>query len=562
MLRWLMLGGRWSPGTRALGLCVVLLAYLALYAPTIGYGFVWDDVGTVAGNDFFARPLGEALRATEHARMDEAITSMRGVSVGHESYRPINVLTHWLDVRAFGPRPGPMHAHTLLWGLAGIAFAFLLARQLFDGDDDWALAVAAIFALHPAHVEPFAYISARADLVSGALTLVAAWLATRAALDVPALSRVRGIVELVGAALALLLALFAKEPAAMLPLALFAYAFALGRLRAFAVPLLVLAATVALAFPLRALLVPGAPLSEAVSAATLFARTPGIVLQYLGMLALPLTISNARPLLPGWALPGWLVLVAIAAALVAGFLWSRRGVTTPARRALGLAGAGLAWAALFLAPAGVAVATLGALADRYAYLPVFGFALALTAGLRTLAQSEALPLVRRVVLACAALWALLLPFVSWREQAFWQSNRALYTHAVTVEPDSASAHYRLGVILGGERRWSEAAAAFTRADELKRQQPPDVAPAHDRVLNNLGVALLNLGQYDAAERIFRRAISESNNVSFRAWFNLAKLLAARNDTAGACAALREALAISPRYQLARAEHDRLCSPGH
>jgi hypothetical protein len=383
--------------------------------------------------------------------------------------------------------------HTLLWGLLGIVLAYALAAQLLgSGGDRWALVVAALFAIHPAHVEPFSYVSARADAVSGAFTLLAALLvalASPATAAPPVSGRRRQILLSAAACLALLLALFAKEAAAALPLALLALAVALGKLRAWAPALGLLALTVALHFPLRALLVPAAPLAEAVSAGGFIARTPGIVLQYLQMFVAPLAISNARPLEPGLFVLGWCFAGVAALALVglAALVLARRVPPQDLRRRdVGLVAAGLVWVAAFVAPAGIAVVTLGALADRYAYVPLFGFALAVAVGLRRLHgwQATRWRLLRGLLLGTAALWTAALLFISYRERSYWQSNQALYTHAVDVEPLSPIAHYRLGVVLGGQRRWPEAAAAFSRAastwDSPPKPSRPSAAPSPSR----------------------------------------------------------------------------------
>ncbi|HEY0713132.1 MAG TPA: tetratricopeptide repeat protein, partial [Polyangia bacterium] len=220
--------------------------------------------------------------------------------------------------------------------------------------------------------------------------------------------------------------------------------------------------------------------------------------------------------------------------------------------------AGLVWTAAFVAPAAVAVGTLGALADRYAYVALFGFAIVVAVLARAVWRLRALPLFRVAILSVAALWLGLCGFVSAREVAFWASNRTLYHHAAAVEPDSAIAQYRLGVLLANERRWPEAAVAFRHAAQLKQRLPAEVAPSEDRVLNNLGVAHLNLGETAEAERVFRAAITRSNNVSYRAWFNLGEIAWARGDRPAACRAYAEALAISPKYRAARAAHSTRC----
>lgn len=542
-----------------------LLLFALLYARTVRYAFVWDDVGTLAQTSFFDRPLGEVLRTSEHARMDESLASLRGgLALGHESYRPVNVFTHWLDIRLFGHQPGPMHAHGLLWALAGIALAYAVAARLLGGGGVWPLLVAAVFALHPLHVEPFAYVSARADLVCGALTLAAALLFLRGYPAVaPPPPAGRRALWLAAACVVYLLALFAKEVAIALPLALLGCALALARTQTWAPGLGALAATAVLHFPLRAALVPTAPLTGGASARAALLQAPGVALQYLGQLLAPFGISNARPLDATLTRPGWALVALAAVALAGAVFWRRRAWAkgaAPAARDLALAVAGLIWVGLFVAPAAVAVGTLGALADRYAYLPVFGFALAVVALLRA-AWSELIGqrLGQRALLAFMALWVVLLALISAREIPAWRDNWSLYTHAVMTEPESPIAHYRLGVVLAGAARWDEAAAAFTSAETLKRRGLSESAPALDRVLNNLGVAQMNLGRNAEAEATFQRAITSTGNSSYRAWYNVALLRGKRGDTAGACAALDQALALNPAYERARTTHASSCA---
>jgi Flp pilus assembly protein TadD len=546
-------------------LVLIVVAYALSMGRTVGYGFVWDDVSTIAEGRFFDRPLSQVLRTTEHVRMDESIAAMRGVGPGHESYRPVNVATHWIDVALFGRRPAPMHVHTLLWGTLGILLAYALAARLLGGREEAAV-VATVFAFHPVHIEPFAYISARADLVGGTFALLAALclvLSSQRTGELP----VRTKYWWVGAAcLAYLGALFAKEAAIVLPLAMLGLALALGKTRDWAVGLVALAATAAVHFPLRALLVPGPLMARPAGLGLVFLRTPGVVLQYLRSFIAPVDISIARPLDP-WLVPvGWFALLLAmgsAAVLVhrhrSGL--SERHDTSGAGACTadaGLALAGLLWIALFVAPAGVAMATLGALADRYAYLPLFGFGLMVAIALRRVLAMRHRPRVRGGLLVALAVWGVMLAVVSQREIPFWRSNVDLYAHALAVEPESAIAHYRMGVVWSSAGQWERAAGAFARADALKQGSTADMAPALDRVLNNLAVAYINLGRTVEAEQILRRAIRQSDNVSFRAWYNLAVILRDRGDAAGACAALAESLAISPRYERARADHAIHC----
>ena len=63
----------------------------------------------------------------------------------------------------------------------------------------------------------------------------------------------------------------------------------------------------------------------------------------------------------------------------------------------------------------------------------------------------------------------------------------------------AAVHYNLGTLLLGSRRWSDAAAQFTSALELR--------PEHGNTYNNLGVALVAQGHVQAAIERFERAVA-------------------------------------------------------
>jgi tetratricopeptide (TPR) repeat protein len=519
------------PWRRRAALLAIVVAYAALYARAVAYDFVWDDIYTLRDSDFFDRPLVEQLRATEAMRQDPANAALRGIVPGHESYRPITLLDQDIDVALFGRlAPEPMHVHGLVFGAIAILLAYAIARRLFASTPA-ALVVAAIFALHPLHVEPFAYISARADLVAGALALASLALACappRRSLAV--------------AAVLWLVSLFAKESTIGLPVVALLVGVARGDVRARRVQWLAFAVALVCYFGLRALLIPDAAAATRPELALHGALAlPSLTLQYLGSFVLPLDISIARmPSLP--VAVGLVATAAIAAAIVV--VRRRRALGTDIR----LAAAWLAGAVVLLGPSAVAVATLGAMADRYAYLCVLAFAIAAVALGR--AALRRIPRARAVILGVAALWGALCVFVTWREIPYWASNEQLYAHAVEVEPESAMARFRLGILYVNAGAWREATQLFEQAAALD--------PSNDRVLNNLGVGYMNTGRLDDAERVLRRALDITHETSFRAWYNLATIQRGRGQRDAACASYRRALAINPQYAKARADYARSC----
>ncbi len=527
-----------------LALVGILAVYAALFARSRRFPFVWADAAAIRDSAVFDLPLGRELRTTEHERMDPSLMELHGIALTHEAWRPLLILSHGLDIALFGRVPAPMHVHNVLIGALAILAAFLLGARLF-GAAEPALLVAALFAWHPLHVEPICFISARGDPLAGLLALVAALLVVEVA-PVGGAARGRGATfALAGAAgLVFLLSLFAKEANVLLPLALAGFALATGRLRAWSAGLVALAAAVAAYAGLRALLLPHAPAATHVDRlAPAAIALPAIALEYARTFVLPFDLSISRPLYLPAAL-GWAVLVVGAALTV---LALRRSAPTW-RPPVALAAAGVAWAGLLVAPAAVAVFSEGAVADRYAYLPLFGFATALVA-LGARAAQRSLPL-RRAAWGGAALLLALLVFVSAREIPAWSGDGALYAHAVAVEPGSAAAHNRLGRWLGERGDWSHAVGEFERAAAL-----PD---AGDHVLDNLGVGYLNVGRWPDAEVVLRRAVERSHQTSYHAWYNLGTAERALGDLPAACTAYRRALAISPGYAHARADLARYC----
>src|SRR5687767_7611593 len=94
------------------------------------------------------------------------------------NWHPLTTLSHMLDCEIFGVKPGPMHWENLSWHILNSALVFLVWRALTTAT--WRPAiVAALFALHPLHVESVAWISERKDVLSAFFWLLGLWAYTR-----------------------------------------------------------------------------------------------------------------------------------------------------------------------------------------------------------------------------------------------------------------------------------------------------------------------------------------------------------------------------------------------
>ena len=85
---------------------------------------------------------------------------------------PLDWLSHMLDVQLFGPNAGAHLLMNALWHAANVVLAYLVLARL-TGKPGRSAAVAALFAVHPLHVEAVAWVSERKELLSTFFGLLA-----------------------------------------------------------------------------------------------------------------------------------------------------------------------------------------------------------------------------------------------------------------------------------------------------------------------------------------------------------------------------------------------------
>ena len=137
-------------------LCLLLaLATLAVFLPVARQGFVnYDDSDYVTEN-------AHVLSGLTRANVVWAFTT------GHASnWHPVTWLSHMLDCQLFGTRAGAQHLVSVGFHIANALLLLLLLRRMTGALWRSAL-VAALFALHPLHVESVAWASERKDVLSG-----------------------------------------------------------------------------------------------------------------------------------------------------------------------------------------------------------------------------------------------------------------------------------------------------------------------------------------------------------------------------------------------------------
>lgn len=143
------------PKSQVPGIALVLLA-LAAYAPALNGDFLWDDTDFVTEN--------ATLRSLE---------GLKNIWIHPRSnlqYFPLTFTSFWIEYHLWGLKSFWYHLNNvLLHGLNGWLLWRLLRRWRVAG----AWFAAALFVLHPTHVESVAWITERKDVLSGFFALLA-----------------------------------------------------------------------------------------------------------------------------------------------------------------------------------------------------------------------------------------------------------------------------------------------------------------------------------------------------------------------------------------------------
>ncbi len=211
-------------------------------------------------------------------------------------------------------------------------------------------------------------------------------------------------------------------------------------------------------------------------------------------------------------------------------------------------------------------------ADKYAYLPVLGLMLPLTAGLVWLWNRATLTgrLVKAATMVSLFAIAALLTGASWSYLKHWRDTETLFRYMLTLHPNAATLHMHLANELSRQGRDEEAIASNRRAIALnpdietfylnlgallaKRGQldeamalyekalaiNPTFAPAH----NNLGNAYLERKDLAKAEYHLSQAVKSRAGYA-EAHYNLANVLGIRQNLPAAAAHYEKALEIDP-----------------
>lgn len=482
-----------------IAICILLLvATGAVYRQVSGHQFVNFDDGKYITENYVVQGglTGEGVRwafTTVHA----------------SNWHPLAWLSHMLDVQLFGLHAGAHHLVNVLFHAANAVLLFLVLLQMTGAR--WPSAfVAALFALHPLHVESVAWVAERKDILSALFWMITmlsyAWYVRRP-------GRTRYLLTLCAFALGLM----SKPMLVTLPFVLLLMDYwPLGRLRFRRIAYR--------SFPPD----PGRPAGDGVSRSavikekipfialsvvsgiiTLYAQQHGGAVAsiksvpfafravnalvayaaYLGKTFWPLHLAVIYPLPPVLTL----VQGAVAGSIVAGI--TALAVRSVRRHPYVLTG--WLWFLGTLVPViGLVQVGRQSMADRYTYIPLIGIFIIIAWGLHSAVRNSR---IRRIAASVAAGLALtVLAALTWVQTGYWKDGITLFRHAAVTVFDNFIAHEGLAYALAKKDRLDEANYHYSEALRI--------SPDYELALTGISNVLVRQGKIEAAVRYADKAL--------------------------------------------------------
>jgi tetratricopeptide (TPR) repeat protein len=560
--------------------CICLAAVTAaVFWPVATHEFiVFDDDVYVADNPWVQRGLGWAGVAW-------AFSATRAAN-----WHPLTWLSHMLDCELFGLNPAGHHLIGLLLHMAAAVVLFRALARMTRAI--WAGAfAAALFALHPLHVESVAWVAERKDVLSTLFWMLTIWAYARYAQGraaapgaAPGKERARtGRGDYLLVLVFFALGLLSKPMLVTLPFVLLLLDYwPLGRLdierwKAQALPLIIekmpLFALSAASCAVTCLVQQGAAAVRPLEILPVEARIANALVSYvayIGKMLWPRGLAAYYPYdlaAPIWHAAGaGLLLLAISLAVF--FYGKKRPYLL----------VGWLWYLGTLVPV-IGLVQVGgqAMADRYTYVPLVGLFIAAAAGAAEAAAHRRVP---AAVMAAAAA-ALLAAFIAVTEGQLthWRDSIRLFRHTLAEAGDSALIHNNLAVALDRRGRieealhhyrqtlrfasveivWDAAISHYNIGNALMRLGKTEEAidafmealrinPAHAEAHNGWGLALKQQGENTAAIEHYREALRRNADYA-EAHTNLAVALEQEGRIGAAIGHYRETVRLKPVYAL-------------
>ncbi|ABW68219.1 Tetratricopeptide TPR_2 repeat protein [Desulfosudis oleivorans Hxd3] len=482
------------------------LAMAVLAALTLG---VYHDIGSHAFIEFDDSFFVEAPHVQNGLTLDglkQSFTTREGM------WFPLTWISHMADVHFYGNDPAGHHYTNLFLHLVNTLLLFLVLWRM-TGSLGSALAVAALFAVHPLNTETVSYIACRKGLLSTLFWILAMGAYTQYARS-PSVGRYLVVTVL------LVLGMMAKPMLISLPVILLLLDFwPLGRLSKGRVWDLVKEKMPLLAISLVFLGIT-VSVQQQTGAITSLAELPVFLriqnalvsyVLYIGKMLWPVSLAVFYPFpkaIPLWQWAGSATLLV----LITTVSWRAR---TRAPHLI----VGWVWYLVTLVPViGLVKVGQHAMADRYAYIPLIGLFVAIAWHLAGYAAAR--PGRRFVVWGLAASAVAVLGVMSFRQTGHWKNSTTLFEHTLAVTENNDLIHNNLGKVCFERKNYACAHEQITEALRINPYLP--------QANYNMGLLLIKGGDTDRAVPYFSRALEVKPDF-FDARYALANVFFNKND---------------------------------
>ena len=511
-------------------ICVVLtLLVCAVFGRVAGHDFInFDDDVYVTDNEFVQKGLdsGNAVWAfsTFYA----------------SNWHPLTWLSHMLDCELFGLRAGGHHVTNLVLHILNTLFLFIVLR-LMTGAVWRSAFAAALFAVHPLHVESVAWVAERKDVLSTVF-----WMLTIAAYY--RYAKRPGTQSWLLVFILLALGLLAKPMLVSLPVILLLLDFWPLRRISFNDLKIRSSGSGPKLIRLVAEKLPLFLLAAASAVVTFFAQRHGGTVVSMGTYPLENRIANAvvsyalylwKTLCPsrlavfypykGYTLFSWQVILSVIILVAITVLVVRHRARFP------YLVVGWFWYAVTLVPViGLVQVGKQGMADRYTYIPLTGIFIIAVWGLADLIKKRRS--IKTTIISAAICMCIAFSAAAFKQVSYWRDSETLFRHALSVTSVNNVAHMNLGDVLLEKGELNEALGHY--------REVLSIAPENPEVFYNIGIVSALMGKADDAEKSYTEAIRFDPDLT-RAYNNLGVLLSETGRYSEAAERFKAALEQDP-----------------
>jgi tetratricopeptide (TPR) repeat protein len=496
----------------------------------------------VRKNDFVS--YDDRIYVTNNPNVNKGITVNSVIwaftKTRSSNWHPLTWLSHTLDCEIYGLNPVGHHITSLLIHTTSSVLLFLLLLKMTGST--WASAfVAAMFAVHPLHVESVAWVAERKDVLSGLFWILTMFAYVRYA-ERPNPGRYALVL------VAFVMGIMSKPMVVTLPFVLLLLDYwplervgrqgtknvfqkaSVRKLIVEKIPLFVLSA-VSSVITLTSQRSGGSFATLwTVSAGYRIANMFASYIRYIGKTIWPSRLAVYYPH-PREE-------ISFATTAICAFLFVMMSIILiHIGRRKKYALVGWLWYVGTLVPViGLVQVGTQAMADRYMYLPIIGLLIIAAWGIKDLIAGRPR---RKIAAAVSATLVLLAAVILTRTQVrYWQNSISLFAHTLKVTENNPLAENNYGSALYEAGRLDEAVTYLSSA--LRRV--PMLAEA--RI--NLGLVFLKQGKLDEAISCFNEVI-QHGQASAKVYYNLAIALSGQHKYEDAIKNLAKVLELEPDY---------------